>query len=152
MSDETVFVKEELEQQLPEASDVEVLRDKVESFMGFNVKPWGFDEIESLTPIFEMIFIELKKRKLATRDFYLMTKDEAGKTKVEILNFEQLYFIIMPHLRQIFKITLHLDDEKISTIQPDQMMNLLLKIILQNIGYLKNWLALAVQMTARVIA
>ena len=156
MDNEQVFDKEKLEKELPEASEVEVLKDNAEDVFGFHVKPWGFDEIEKLTPVFELIFIDLKKRKILLKDFYQLTKEPQGdgseKTKIELLNFDQLYFAIMPNVRAVFKITLHITDDEISRITPEQMPVLFLKIVMQNVGYLKNWLALVMALTARTIA
>ena len=156
MDNEQVFDKEKLEKELPEASEIDVLKDGVEDVFGFKIKPWGFDEVEKLTPVFELIFINLKKRKILLKDFYHLTKEpDAGgqeKTKIELLNFDQLYFAIMPNVRAVFKISLHVSDEEISKITPEQMPILFLKIVMQNVGYLKNWLALVMALTARTIA
>jgi hypothetical protein len=154
MKKESEFTKEVLEKDFPDAPDVEVLKDRPEPVADLSVKPWGFDEIEALTPVFEKIYSDLKRRKISLTDFYHVVKTEVGgtpSTKIELLNFEQLYFVIMPHLREIFKITLHVDDKEISEIDPESMMTLLLKIVMQNIGYLKNWLALAMSLTARTV-
>ena len=156
MDNEQVFDKEKLEKELPEASEIDVLKDGVEDVFGFKIKPWGFDEVEKLTPVFELIFINLKKRKILLKDFYHLTKEpDAGgqeKTKIELLNFDQLYFAIMPNVRAVFKISLHVSDDEISKIAPEQMPILFLKIVMQNVGYLKNWLALVMALTARTIA
>jgi hypothetical protein len=145
------FEKKELSASLPEAGDVAVLKDRSEPAGEFNVKPWGFDEIEQLTPTFERIFSDLKRRKLSLRDFYQTTKLPEDKERIDLLNFDQLYFVIMPHLREIFKISMRISDSDVSRIRPDDMATMLLKIVMQNIGYLKNWLALAAMLTARTI-
>lgn len=144
--------KKELEAALPEAGDAAVLKDNPEPAGQFQVSPWGFDEIEALNPTFEAIYAELKRRKISLRDFYQVSKVGEGKEKIDLINFDQLYFVIMPHLRHIFKVSMHITDEDVSKIRPDEMTTMLLKIVMQNIGYLKNWLALAAMLTARTIA
>ena len=150
--EENKFDKKNLEQALPEANDVEKLKDKAEECAGFHVKPWGFDEVEKLNPVFEQIILDLKKRKIGLKDFYQRSNGDDGKPKIEIINFDQLYFVIMPHLRALLSISININPEDVSAITPEQSTLLITKIIQQNIGYLKNWLALAVALMARVIA
>jgi hypothetical protein len=152
MEKEGTFTKELLEKDYPAAPDVEALKDRSENVAGFNVRPWGFDEIEKMTPVFEKIYSGLKARKLTLKDFYQQTKIDDGNSKIELINFDQLYFVVMPHVREVFKISTGASDSDLSKMPPEVMPILLLKIVMQNIGYLKNWFALTMAMAARTIA
>lgn len=150
----TTFDKETLEKALPDANEIDKMRDTAEEIGGVKIKPWGFDEAEAILPVLEKILVDLKARKISLRDFIHTEKstDSEGKerTSVEVINFDQLYFCATRYLRDILKISLHITDKEISNLSPDVSMLIFARIIMQNIGYLKNSLALVVTLTARM--
>lgn len=154
MNKENTFDKKALETSLPEAGEVEVLKDSAEEVAGVKVRPWGFDEVEAMTPVFEKIMLDLKARKISLRDFIHKTETTNKKgekeTKIEVINFDQLYFCLMPRMREIFRISLHITDAEISKLTPSQTTLIFAKIVMQNIEYLKNSLALVTMLTARI--
>lgn len=126
---------------MPEPTTVEILEDG-EKIAGFLVKPWTISKCARLTPAFEKIAGELKKRKLTFRDFFAMKKNEDGTTGVEILNLDQLMFSIMPAVPEVLKITLDAGDAEIDKIRQDDVMKFVVVIVRQNFDYVKNLFAL----------
>ena len=120
-----------------EPSNAEVLLDG-EMVAGFMVKPWTLTKCASLSPVFESIAIDLKKRNLSFRDFF-----SDGK----VLNIEQLYFVIMPFMPEILRITLDTDVDK---IDQTSIINFIVVIVRQNIEYLKNLFALITTMAQQL--
>jgi hypothetical protein len=118
------------------ASDVEILLDG-EEIAGVMVRPWTVTKCSAVTPAIEKIALELRRRKLAYRDFFAVTGD-----KVEVLNIEQLFFVIMPNAPEILKITLDMNDEQINKIKQEDIAKFIIVIIRQNIDYVKNLFAL----------
>ena len=120
-----------------EPSNAEVLLDG-EMVAGFMVKPWTLTKCALLSPVFESIAIDLKKRNLSFRDFF-----SDGK----VLNIEQLYFVIMPFMPEILRITLDTDVDK---IDQTSIINFIVVIVRQNIEYLKNLFALITTMAQQL--
>jgi len=118
-------------------TDAEILIDE-EKIAGRTVKPWTISKCAAVTPIFEKISVELKKRKLTFRDFFSPTVDGS----IESINIEQLFFVIMPYTPELIKITLDIDDEEVDKIAQEDMMQYVAVIARQNIGYIKNFFAL----------
>jgi hypothetical protein len=144
---------EELKNQIPEADSVTTLLDKTEDVCGFKLQPWRFKEYEQIIPIVEKISLDMKKRNLTYKDFFQIKKkeDEVGSTDFDLLNYEQLLFLINPYIRPLLKISANATDEAVDKITPDELSVILLKIVVQNIGYLKNWLALGKILAGRVL-
>ena len=109
--------------------NAEILLDG-EMIAGLLVKPWTLTKCAALSPVFERIANDLKKRNLSFRDFFADGK---------VLNIEQLYFVIMPFMPEVLKITLDTDVEK---IDQTAIIQFIVVIVRQNIEYLKNLFAL----------
>lgn len=124
-----------------EPADTDVLFDEAD-VAGFKVRPWRLKECVSMTPIIEEIKAVLLERHLNFRDFFSMTKE--GQT--EVLNIDQLIFILIPQLPKVFKITLNVSDEVVQGIPQAVILELMSTIIIQNIEYLKNLFALTIVM------
>ena len=122
------------------ANNIEVLLDG-DMVAGIKVKPWTITQAAALSPVFERISSDMKKRKISFRDFFADGK---------VMNMDQLFFIIMPYAPEILKITLKATDEELDKIAQKDMMEFLAVIARQNIEYLKNLFALIVQMTRLV--
>lgn len=132
------------------ATDAEILIDG-EKIAGRLVKPWTISKCAAVTPVFEKIAGELKKRHLTFQDFFTPKADGA----VETINIEQLFFVIMPYVPELIKITLDIDSEEVDKIAPEDMMQYVAVIAQQNIGYIKNLFALittAMQMLRKMTA
>jgi hypothetical protein len=112
----------------------------------WEVRPWRLIECVKITPIIERIKEELKVRHLTFRDFFAK-KEVDGKESLEILNIEQLVFIILPQLPEIFEITLGKTKEEVEAISQTEMLELMAVIFSQNSEYLKNLFALTMSMT-----
>ena len=156
------FDKEDIDKALPDAGEVEILKDRTEPVGKFEVKPWGFDEIEMLNTTFSKIYSSFKQQKISIQDFFHTSKsvDKTGveKTSIELLNFDKLYFTLIPFMREIFKASIkdnatgnRIDDKGISNITAVEMPSLFMTIVSQNIGFLKNWLALVKLMAAKTL-
>jgi hypothetical protein len=122
---------------IEQPSSAEILIDG-EKIAGRLVKPWTITKCAAVTPVFEKITAELKKRKLTFQDFFAKKDDGT----VESINIEQLFFAIMPYVPELIKITLDIDDEEVDKIAQEDMMNYVAVIARQNIGYIKNLFAL----------
>lgn len=118
-------------------TDAEILIDS-EEIAGLRVKPWTISKCAAITPVFEKIAGELKRRKISFRDFFAPNADGG----VDTINIEQLFFVIMPYVPEIMEITLDIDKEEIEKLPPETMMSFIAVIARQNIGYIKNLFAL----------
>ena len=121
-------------------TNAEVLLDG-ETVAGFNVRPWTISKCAALTPVFEKIAAEMKRRKLSFRDFFTVTKD-GEKEKVEVLNLDQLLFALLPLVPEIISKTLDITQEEVDTIPQDAVLTITVTIVKQNMDYLKNLFAL----------
>lgn len=111
-------------------SDAEILLD-ADSVAGFTVRPWTLSKSAALSPVFEEITRELKRRKLNFRDFFV---------KGAVINIDQLYFVVAPFIPEILRITL--DGKDTESISQTDALKLITIIVRQNIEYLKNLFAL----------
>jgi hypothetical protein len=131
------------------ASAEEILLDG-EKVEGFLIKPWTLSKCAEVSPILEKIYLELKKRKLTFRDFVHVTKNEEGKDKIEVINLDQLYFSITPFTPAVIALTLGITAEEVDKIKPDSMFPIIICILRQNIGYIKNSVALMTSMVQAI--
>jgi len=121
-------------------TNAEVLLDG-EIVAGFTVRPWTISKCVALTPVFEKVAAEMKRRKLSFRDFFAVTKD-GEKEKVEVLNLDQLLFALLPLVPEIISKTLDVSLEEVDTIPQDAVLTITVVIVKQNMDYLKNLFAL----------
>ena len=117
--------------------NAEILLDG-ETVAGILVKPWTLTKCAALSPLFERIAVDLRKRNLAFKDFFAEGK---------VINIEQLYFAIMPFMPEILKITLDTDVDKINQTA---IIQFIVVMVRQNIEYLKNLFALITTMAQQV--
>jgi hypothetical protein len=117
--------------------NAEILLDG-ETVAGILVKPWTLTKCAALSPVFERIAVDLRKRNLAFKDFFAEGK---------VINIEQLYFTIMPFMPEILKITLDTDVDKINQTA---IIQFIVTMVRQNIEYLKNLFALITTMAQQV--
>jgi hypothetical protein len=120
-----------------EPGNAEVLLDG-ETVAGVLVKPWTLTKCAALSPVFEKIANDLKKRHLSFKDFFAEGK---------VINIEQLYFIIMPFMPEVLKITLDTDVDK---LDQSTVLQFIVAIVRQNIEYLKNLFALIATMAQQL--
>jgi hypothetical protein len=111
-------------------SDAETLLDS-DTVAGITVRPWTLSKGAALSPVFEEIVKEFKRRKLNFRDFF---------AKSDTINIDQLYFVVAPFIPEILRITL--DGKDIENISQPDSLKLVTIIVRQNIEYLKNLFAL----------
>lgn len=130
---------------IPVPDDAEILLDG-EQVCGFIVRPWTISKCAAMTPVFEMIAGELKKRNLKFRDLF-----DISKGKVELLNMEPLFFTVMPYSPDIIAITLDLSADELKKISQDKMFDIMSAIVRQNVGYVKNLFALMMQTVATLV-
>jgi hypothetical protein len=129
------------EQVLKPATETEILLDG-EKIGDFFIKPWTISKCAEISPCLEKVLGELKKRRLTFRDFIEVKKDGEGKDTVSVLNLDQLFFVITPHVPEMMKITLGITSEELDKVKPDMMLPIAVCILRQNVGYIKNSLAL----------
>ena len=120
-----------------EPGNAEVLLDG-EMVAGILVKPWTLTKCAALSPVFEKIANDIKKRHLSFKDFF---------DKDKVINIEQLYFIIMPFMPEVLKITLDTDVDKLNQ---STVLEFIVVIVRQNIEYLKNLFALIATMALQL--
>lgn len=123
-----------------ETNSVDILLDG-EKVAGHIVKPWTITKAAALSPVFEKIQAELKNRKLSFRDFFA-----GGAT----INIDQLFFVIMPYVPEILKITLGITEDEVDKIGQGDLMKFIVVIVQQNLDYLKNLFALIVSMAQMI--
>ncbi len=124
---------------IPEPSDEEILIDG-ERVGNFTVRPWTIPKCAEMTPIFEAIYLEMKKRRLNFKDLF-----DATTGKIELLNIDQLFFVVMPFAPEIICKTLDIEPKDLKGVPQDEMFNLMAVITRQNVGYIKNLFALTMQ-------
>jgi hypothetical protein len=156
------YEKDDLEKKIPDPGEIEILKDRPEPVGSFEVKPWGFDEMERLNTTLQKIYEAFKAQKITVSDFFHVSKtiekNGVEKSSIEILNFDKLYFTLMPFMREVFKASIknsltekNITDEDISKITAIEMPSLFMTIVQQNIGFLKNWFALVKMMAAKTL-
>lgn len=126
------------------AGDAEILLDG-EEIAGYVVRPWTITTCARMTPVFESIVEEMKRRKLKFRDFL----DTSGG-KLELLNMDQVFFVVMPYAPETISITLGITAEEMKKIPQEEIFNIMAAILRQNVGYLKNLFALMMQTMATI--
>ena len=134
---------------LPPATEQEILLDG-EKIAGYLIKPWTIRKCAEISPILEKVLIELKKRRLTFRDFVILEKQPDGKDKVTVTNLDQLFFCITPFVPDLMEKTLGITQEELEKISPDSMLPIIVCILRQNVGYIKNSLALMTSMVQTV--
>ena len=134
---------------LPPATEQEILLDG-EKIAGYVIKPWTIRKCAEISPILEKVLLELKKRRLTFRDFVILEKQLDGKDKVTVTNLDQLFFCITPFVPDLMEKTLGITGEELEKISPDSMLPIIVCILRQNVGYIKNSLALMTSMVQTV--
>ena len=134
---------------LPPATEQEILLDG-EKIAGYVIKPWTIRKCAEISPILEKVLKELKKRRLTFRDFVILEKQPDGKDKVTVTNLDQLFFCITPFVPDLMEKTLGITQEELEKISPDSMLPIIVCILRQNVGYIKNSLALMTSMVQTV--
>ena len=137
------------EKTLLPATEPEILLDG-ENIAGYLIKPWTIRKCAEISPVLEKILAGLKKRRLAFRDFIVLDKGPDGKDKVTILNLDQLFFCITPFMPELIEKTLGISGDDLDKIHPDDMLPIIVCILRQNVGYIKNSLALMTSMIRTV--
>jgi len=125
-------------------SDLEILLDG-EEVAGYKIQPWTLSKSAALTPVFEKIMLDFKKRNIKFQDFFV-----SKENGFDVINVDQLFFVIMPHIPEILKITLGVDDKQVDKINQTDVMSFIVVIVRQNIEYLKNLFALTAAMAQAV--
>lgn len=123
-----------------EPSEPEILIDYDEVY-GYKVRPWSILKTAEMTPVFEKIILEMKSRKLTFKDFFSKSV-EGNNVKLEMLNIDQLFFILTPVVPDILAVTLGIEKKDIDSIPTKAVPSLIATIFNQNFEYLKNWFAL----------
>lgn len=136
----------EQETNLPPPSDTEILLDE-EAVGKYTIRPWRIAQCMKLVPVFEQIVQEAKQRKITLRDLYMTQPGQ----KAELINFDQVVFIIMPHVPKIFSVTLDMPEKDVGELDQQTMFAILTTILRQNLPYLKNWFALIMALARQVI-
>ena len=134
---------------LPPATEQEILLDG-EKIAGYLIKPWTIRKCAEISPILEKVLKELKRRRLTFRDFVVLGKDAEGKDKVTVNNLDQLFFCITPFVPELIEKTLGVSGDELDKINPDSMLPIIVCILRQNVGYIKNSLALMTSMVQTV--
>ena len=134
---------------LPPATEQEILLDG-EKIAGYLIKPWTIRKCAEISPILEKVLIELKKRRLTFRDFVILEKTAEGKDKVTVTNLDQLFFCITPFVPELIEKTIGVSGDELDKINPDSMLPIIVCILRQNVGYIKNSLALMTSMVQTV--
>jgi hypothetical protein len=134
---------------LPPATEQEIVLDG-EKIGGHFIKPWTIRKCAGITPILELIHGSLKKRRLTFRDFVILEKQPDGKNKVTVTNLDQLFFCVTPYAPALIEKTLDITPEELDKIKPDDMLPIIVCILRQNVGYIKNSLALMTSMVQTV--
>lgn len=132
------------------ATEKEILIDK-DTVAGIKIKPWTISKCSEVTPFLERIYIELKKRHLTFKDFFIIEPSPEGKEKITVMNLDQLFFTIMPFSADIIKTTLSLTTEELDKVSPEEAHTIIATILRQNIGYIKNSFAL-IRMSVQTLA
>ena len=134
---------------LPPATEQEILLDG-EKIAGYVIKPWTIRKCAEISPILEKVLLELKKRRLTFRDFVILEKQPDGKDKVTVTNLDQLFFCITPFVPELIEKTIGISGDELDKINPDSMLPIIVCILRQNVGYIKNSLALMTSMVQTV--
>jgi len=134
---------------LPPATEQEILLDG-EKIAGYLIKPWTIRKCAEISPILEKVLKELKRRRLTFRDFVVLGKDAEGKDKVTVNNLDQLFFCITPFVPELIEKTIGVSGDELDKINPDSMLPIIVCILRQNVGYIKNSLALMTSMVQTV--
>jgi len=134
---------------LPPATEQEILLDG-EKIAGYLIKPWTIRKCAEISPILEKVLKELKRRRLTFRDFVILEKDAEGKDKVTVTNLDQLFFCITPFVPELIEKTIGVSGDELDKINPDSMLPIIVCILRQNVGYIKNSLALMTSMVQTV--
>lgn len=96
-----------------------------EEVCGFTIRPWGIKALAELTPVFEQVYIGMKRRGVSIKNF---------REKID-----GLVFSIMPFAPQILSTSLGMTVEKVDEkITPDKIVPIITAIIRLNLDYLKN--------------
>ena len=96
------------------------------------LKPWTLDKIIQAAPVLEKIAIKFKANGVTWKVFFEDTN--------------KIIFMILPELPDLFSVSLELPKEEMLELSPDVATVLALKIIKQNMTYLKNFFGPVMQM------
>jgi len=93
---------------------------------GYKVEPWGLGEIEKLVPVFARVYAEMRGKGI--------TIDSATKEE----NLIPMILALLPEVKTVLCVTLNEKPETVEKFKVDQVIRLVLTIVNQNVGYLKN--------------
>ena len=103
---------------------------------GYKVEPWGLGEIEKLVPVFARVYAEMHKIPFA------VDKDGKKETLIDHLMKEEnlipMILALLPEVKTVLCVTLNEKPETVEKFKVDQVIRLVLTIVNQNVGYLKN--------------
>lgn len=109
---------------MTEKLDTEILFPEIE-VKGYKIKPWVFGELVDLSPILSKIVKAIHAEGIKSLDCLV-------ERMIELIP------LMLPFAPEIIAKTLHIEEQEIRTWPIDKATVILLTIINQNLGYLKN--------------
>lgn len=103
---------------------------------GITIRPWSFGTVVQIAPALEQIIDKVKSRGLKDKPI----------TEIMISAIPS----ILPEVSAVLAVTLRMEKEKIEALDMDTIIGIILVVVNQNIGYLKNVFGLLIEILGQL--
>src|SRR3989304_6514278 len=115
-----------------EKPEIQVLFPEIE-VEGYKVRPWSLGQVVDLTPTFEMLAIEFKRRKISLES---LEKIEKSKSMEGMIG--ELVFAFLPQVVRLLSISLREEEKIVREFPINKSGSLIVAVVSQNLSNIKN--------------